>query len=380
MVMPSQEIKRAIAGRLPLIRSSDEQRLALKEEQIQPASYDLRLGFKAFGVRSAALPHGKRVADLVNDPRHCWCSFDLGLEKVNPLRSNDTYLIPLAENFALPPDIYAEFSPKSSTGRCDVFVRVLCDNFSRYDMTPPGYHGPLWLEVTSLSHEVGIKAGLALVQARFKKIGTKRLSTEEVYAYQGAEGIAFNFGGEPIPTNRLEIDNGEISLHVDLDREIRGFVARDTTTCTLDLTKKDAHEPFEFWDPIRPTGDKELVIMPGKFYLLVTEERIRIPAAICGHILPSVDTMGEIRLHYAGFFDSGFGGQGGAHGVLEVRGRDVPFKIEHGKPVGAMLFERTSAVPEKLYEGNYLDYQPSLSKHFKSRKEAWTGEYWRGVG
>jgi dCTP deaminase len=382
MVMPYQDIKQHLTGRLPIVQAFDA-RLPLIEQQIQPASYDFRLGYTVFGVRSAALPHGKRVEELVKDPRHCWCEFELGLDKMNPLRAHDTYLVRLAETLALPPDVYAEFSPKSSTGRCDVFVRVLCDNFSSYDETPPGYHGPLWLEITSLSHEIGIRAGLSLVQARFKTVGERRLSTGEISAYQAAEGIAFNFGGEPIPTNRLEVKNGELALHVDLDREVQGFVARDTTTGTLDLTKRDALEPYAFWEPIRNTGDKELVIMPGKFYLLVTEERIRIPPSVCGHVLPSVVTMGELRLHYAGFFDNGFGGEHGAHGVLEVRGRDVPFKIEHGRPVGAMLFERTSSVPTKLYGqdgNNYKDHLPSLSKHFKSRQEAWTGAYWRGIG
>jgi len=384
MVMPYQDIWRSITGRMPMI--STDSRLAFTDESlkklIQPASMDFRLGFKAYGVRSAALPHGKRVSDMVGDPRHCWCEFDLGLDKTNPIPLDQTYLIPLAEGLALPSDVEVEFSPKSSLGRVDAFGRVICDNHSGYDKVPAGYHGPLWLEITSLSHEIGIGAGIPLVQARFKKVGEPKLTSKEIESYHCAEGIALDFAGEPIPTNRLDIRNGALTLHVDLNREVVGFVARDTATSTLDLTKENVHEPLEFWEPIMGTKDKELILMPGKFYLLATEERIAIPPGICGHLIPTVATMGETRLHYAGFFDNGFGGKTGTHGVLEVRGRDVRFKIEHGKPVGAMEFERTSTVPTKLYGvGNSYanDHKPSLSKHFKHRYEAWTADYWRSA-
>lgn len=378
-VLPSQEILQGLRGRVPLIQSCDSRLPIDPKEQLQPASIDLRLGFKAYAVRHAALPHGKRVQDLVDDPRNCWSSFDLGLEKVNPLRADETYLIPLVESVQLQPNTHIEFSPKSSTGRCDVFVRVLSDYHSGYDETPAGYNGGLWLEVSPLSHEVGVRAGLALVQARFKRGETPRLTTDEVLAYQAAEGVIFDYSGQPLPPTALDFNrNGELSLHVDLARDVVGFEAVDSNKPILDLTKENAHEPVEFWKPIR-VRNGELVLMKDKFYLLATEERIRIPPSLCAHLLPWVPSMGEVRLHYAGFFDNGFGGETGSHGVLEVRGRDVPFKIEHGKPVGAIIFERTAAVPSKLYQGNYKDYRPSLSKHFKYRFDAWTGEHWRAL-
>lgn len=377
MVMPFQEIKSSLSALLSMIHSEHSMLPINTESQIQPASFDFRLGFRAFGIRHASLPHGKRVEELVEDPRNKWCEFGIDLNTVNPIPRHQTYLIKLAEQLDLPPDTYAEFSPKSSTGRCDVLVRVLCNRFSGYDRTPTGYSGPLWLELTSLSHEIGIQAGLALVQGRFKKGGTKRLDKEEVVAYHRAEGILFDQSGEPLPSGRISADNGELAMHVDLNREVVGFVSKDTTHGMLDMTVKDKLNPLDFWQPIKGDNNRELVIMPDKFYLLATEERIRIPSAICGHLLSSMPTMGDLRIHYAGFFDNGFGGEKGTHGVLEVRGRDVPFKIEHGKPVGAMIFERTTAVPEQLYRGNYNDHRPSLSKHFVSRFDAWTGEYHR---
>ena len=375
-VMPYQDIKRSIVARIPMI-SSENNLLPVEEKQVQPASFDLRLGTMAYGVRHASLPHGRRVEELVQDPRNRWCEFELGLEKVNPVPPRQPYLIKLAESFNLPPETYAEFSPKSSTGRCDVLVRVLCNKFSGYDKTPVGYRGPLWLEMTSLSHEIGIKAGLALVQARFKKDETKRLSETEVVSYHRAEGILFDQSGQPLLD--LDAPHGELAMHVDLDREVAGFVSKDTTHGMLDMTVSEQLDPLDFWEPIRGPKNKDLIIMPGKFYLLATEERIRIPPGVCGHLLSSMPTMGDLRIHYAGFFDNGFGGESGTHGVLEVRGRDVPFKIEHNKPVGAMVFERTSSVPEQLYQGNYKDHRPSLSKHFRSRWDAWTGEYLRMV-
>jgi dCTP deaminase len=375
MVMPRQDIEAGIKGRVPLIASTDPKQLPINDDQFQPASFDLRLGLKAYGRRFSALPHGKPVSHLLQDQRNTWCEFDLTLDKVNPLPKGQIYVMPLAEELALPPGVYAEFSPKSSTGRCDVFVQVLCNNFSGFDRTPPGYHGPLYLEIESLSHEVGVQAGIPLVQVRFKREGEPHLTNEEINAYHHAEGVLFDFAGEPVP--RLDVHNGQLSVHVDLSGEVVGFEALDATTGMLDLSRSDAHDPGEFWRPIYGNRDKDLILMPGKFYLLASEEGIRIPSAICGHLLESVPTMGNLRIHYAGFFDNGYGPENGTKSVFEVRGREKAFRIEHGRPIGAMTFERTTAVPNVLYKGNYRGRQPSLSKHFKHRREAWTGDYWR---
>ncbi len=374
MVMPYQDIRRALMGAVPMLASSDAQ-LLITLQQIQPASFDFRLGRDVYNVRAGALADDKRVADLVLEEGHCKRTFQLAPDRVDLLDRGRTYLIPLLENCSLLPGAYIEFSPKSSTGRCDVYARMLCDHSSQYDLTPPGYHGPLWLEVTPLSFDVGVQAGLALVQGRFKTQETRRLTNDEVLDLHQQKGIVFDFSGKPLFPNRLGLEGGEVFLTVDLDREVVGFVAKDITDRILDLTASDTHLPADFWEPIYAPKDRQLVLAPGKFYLLVTKEQVRIPSSVCGHVLPYRLAGGNFQVHYAGFFDNGFNGAA----VLEVRARDVPFKIRDGQRICAMTFEKTRVVPKKLYRGNYSNPLASLSKHFKYRSEAWERKHWQAL-
>ena len=374
MVMPYQHIKRALMGAVPMLASSDDQ-LLITPSQIQPASFDFRLGRKAYDVRAGALASNKRVADLLLEEGHCRRELDLEPNNVQLLDRGHTYLVPILESCALLRNTFVEFSPKSSTGRCDVYTRILCDNFNQYDFTPQGYHGPLWAEITPLSFDIGVRAGLSLVQGRFKTPETKRLTTAELDDLHQQKGILLDFSGKPLPPRRVAIEDGEMFFTVDLNREVVGFVARyaDTVRQILNLTAEDAHWPRDFWEPIGRPDHGELVLVPGQFYLLVTRERVRVPKSVCGHVLPYKLASGNFQVHYAGFFDNGFDGLA----VLEVRARDVPFKIHDGQRICAMAFERTLAVPQKLYRGNYQNPQPSLSKHFKFREEAWQRKHWQ---
>ncbi len=284
----------------------------------------------------------------------------------------------LLESCALPDDVYIEFSPKSSTGRCDVFVRVLCDRHSHYDITPPGYHGPLYAEITPLSFDVEIKQGLSLLQGRFKNVNSKRLTSKNIKDLHIEYGVLFGQDGEPLEQKNLEVRDDELYFHVDLKAEIVGFIAKSTVLGPVRLTASERegnqHSPEDFWDPIRAPKNGELVLVPGYFYLLQTIERTHIPASVCGQVTSFKLTTGEIRPHYAGFFDPGFGP---ACGVLEVRSRDVPFTITHGQPICSMSFEEMDETPTQLYQGNYKNSGASLSKHFKDRHDAWTREFWR---
>ncbi len=374
MIMPRQRLEDAVFGRVPLIRSTILT-LPIQDSQLQPASLDVRLGKKAVCVRSTGLPHRRTVAELAESKKKY--EFDLKLDEPNLLEVGHTYLIPLLETCSLPPEYQIEFSPKSSIGRCDVFVRVVCDHFSHYDLTPRGYHGPLWVEVTPLSFDVLVCAGLSLTQGRIRTSAEGRLTTEELYNLHNKEALLFNFGGEELPPKSLEIENGELYFHVNLNREVVGFVAKDTVIIPLDLTVREKLHPRDFWQPIAGPLEK-LTLVPNKFYLLSTSEMVRIPKTVCGQVLSHKATSGEVRPHYAGFFDNGFGGSDGAHGVLEVRGRDVRFDLEDGQPVCAMAFERTLEVPNVLYEGNY-SRKPSFSKHFSSREDGWEAPYWSAV-
>lgn len=373
MIMPRQRLETAVFGRVPMITA--EPKFRIQDDQFQPASLDLRLGTKVICVKSAGLPHRKTVAELAESKKKY--EFDLKFDELNLLEANHTYLIQLLESCSLPPDTELECSPKSSTGRCDVFVRVLFDNFSHYDVSPLGYSGPLWLEVSPQSFDIEVRAGLSLTQARVRVSGEGRLSTKELYDLHNKEGLLFNFGGEYLPPKGLNIQNGELYLHVNLNREIVGFVPKDTDLPALNMTVRESLHPREFWIPIAGPLEK-LTLVPNKFYLLSTSERVRIPSSVCGQMLSHKATSGEVRAHYAGFFDNGFGGSDGAHGVLEVRGRDVRFDIEDGQPICAMAFERTLEVPDVLYEGNYSQ-KPSFSKHFAYREDAWEATYWNAV-
>jgi dCTP deaminase len=373
MVMPCQYLQTAVSGAAPIIHIPEE--FPLSAKQIQPASIDLRLGQMAFRMWAAALPHDRYVTDLIEQGKKY--DFALSEHDTNALEVGAVYLIPLLETCALPNDKYIEFSPKSSTGRSDVFCRVLCDNWPHYDRTPPGYHGMLYLEVMPLSFDVRICCGLSLVQGRLKNVGDEPLNSNEITDLHMESGILLNNDGAPLNQKDLMVRDSELFLHIDLKREIVGFSAKSTITQALDLTKDDAHEPDDYWVPIRRPKNGELVLVPGIFYLLVTRERTRIPSRVCGQIPSYSPTIGEVRTHYAGFFDPGFGGIHGSSCVLEMRARDTPFTFTDGQAVCSMNFERMSQVPTQLYAGNYDQSGPSLSKHFKERYDSWEKPYWR---
>ena len=372
MVMPSQMIHRNVFGASPTITGGPDD--PITEDQIQPASLDLRLGRAVYRVWSAALPKKYQpIIDMVSPNERHKYRFSLNKESTNYLEKDSTYVIELMERCSLPRHAWIEFSPKSSTGRCDVFARVLCNNNPHYDMTPRGYHGPLWLEITPLSFDVGVREGLSLVQGRIKTRDVHVLNDRELSELQVEHGVLCDMGGNPLCQGDLSIHDNELYYHVDLDRPIVGFVAKTNVGMALDLTQWQDDsmlcESKDFWVPIERPKNNRLVLVPGLFYLLATKERTRIPPTVCGQVTSFKITTGEIRPHYAGFFDPGFGGEKGTNGVLEVRARDVPFEISDGAPICSMKFERMLEVPERLYGGKsrYTRSGPSLSKHFKDR-------------
>lgn len=340
----------------------------LKDDQVQIASVDCTLGGVAYKMKSAALPHGECVDDLIQ--QYSRFDFRLTREKTSCLERGVCYIIPLQERLRLGRNMRAVFSPKSSTGRNDVFVRVLSDYFPHYDQTDFGYHGRLFLEVTPLSFDILVSRGLSLTQFRVKTRDSVVMSSEAVELLHSEYGIVFDKRGKLIPNNELEVNDG-LYFHVDLDRAIVGFEARSSPLEELDMTRNEVHDPKDFWVPILRPSDGQIVLEPGKFYLLTTKERIKIPPVCCGEILPYDISSGEFRPHYAGFFDNGFGGKRGTFGVLEVRARDLVFRVKDGQPICRMKFEETLEVPSQLYAGHYTGTGPSLSKHFRNRKQVW---------
>ena len=372
MVMPYQMLVDAVRGRAPIILGEHVQ-----DEQFQPATIDLRVGDTIDAISASFLPRpGISVADYIGKVSQY--SFHLSRDKTHHLDVGKTYIVPLAESCAFPDQTRMFFSPKSSTGRNDVFVRVLVESYPHFDRTPWGFRGGLWLEITPRSFHVGIRAGQCLVQGRVKTRESHTLTTDELLRAHTKYGIVFDSFGKPL--DKLRAEDGKLHFHLDLQRDIVGFRAKRPVSKQLDFSvSSDTYQPRAFWHPIPRPEEGHIVLNPGDFYLLATAELIRLPSQYCGELMPYDPTAGEFRAHSAGFFDNGFGGKFGTTGVLEVRENALPFAVEHGQPVCAMAFEQTFEVPERLYgaEGSsYTQSGPSLSKQFSHRYDAWTFAYW----
>ncbi len=344
--------------------------LAEKEfdnDQIQPASLDLRLGKKAYRVRASFLP-GK--GNSVSKKLDRFKLHELDLTDGAILETGCVYLIPLLESLALPQDVEASANPKSSTGRLDIFTRVIVDESQAFDQIPVGYKGPLYLEVSPSTFPIVVRTGSRLSQIRFRK-GHSVLGDEALLELHKQETLVAR--AEPV------IRNGGIGMSIDLSGGDNGLVGYrgKRHTGLVDVDKKAAHNILDFWEPIYNHGKEaadDLVLDPDEFYILVSNEAVHVPPLFAAEMVPYDTMVGEFRVHYAGFFDPGFGhvhaGGAGSRGVLEVRSHDVPFILEHDQLVGSLVYEHMLERPEQLYGtdlgSNYQAQGLKLSKHFKA--------------
>ena len=330
-------------------------------EQIQPASLDLRLGRVAYRVRASFLAgKGKRVeARLAEFEMH---RMDLSNGAV--LEKGCVYLVPLMEGLALPAGLTAVANAKSSTGRLDLLTRVTTDDGTEFDRIPEGYVGPLYAEICPRSFSVLVRPGMRLNQIRFRA-GQAALSDAELKALHSAE---------PLVDGEAVIDHG-LGFSVDLqpaEGDLVGYRAKPHTG-VIDLDRIAHYPASEFWEEIRTT-DGRIILDPGAFYILVSREAVTIPPDFAAEMAPYLAMVGEFRVHYAGFFDPGFGhgaaGGHGSRGVLEVRCHEAPFVLEHGQVVGRLVYERMADRPERLYgadlKSNYQGQGLKLAKHFKA--------------
>lgn len=337
-------------------------------ENVQPASLDLRLGSVAHRIRCSflpgALPVNTKLADLVVDR--------LDIRDGAILETNRPYLIPLLERLSLPTHVRGKANPKSSTGRLDVFTRVITDRGHRFDEIPPGYEGPLYLEVVPLSFTVKVRQGLALNQLRLQS-GETRLSDHEVSQKQSDEGLVYR-AGKRVDSKQFPIAGG-VFLGLDLKgQEGRvGYRAKDYTPL-LDMEVPGGLNVQEYWEEVYSEAGHRVVLAPERFYLLLSEDAVSIPPDVAGEMTAFDPTSGELRTHYAGFFDPGFGydPEGhffGSRAALEVRAHDVPFMIEHGQRVCKLTFERMLEPPDVLYGeavgSSYQGQEETLSRHFR---------------
>ena len=331
--------------------------LPLAEGQVQPASLDLRLGRVAYRVRASFLAGaGRSVEDRIAD----YGMHRIDLQDGAVLEKGCVYLVPLMERLALPPGLTAIANAKSSTGRLDLLTRVVTDGGVEFDRIADGYSGPLYAEICPRSFSVLARPGMRLNQIRFRN-GQSVLDDAALAALHAAT---------PLVDGPAVIAGG-LAFSVDLrpaDGAIAGWRAKPHSG-VIDLDRIGAHAPEEFWEPVA-ARDGRMILDPGAFYILVSREAVHIPPDYAAEMAPYLAMVGEFRVHYAGFFDPGFGHGTPARGVLEVRCHEAPFVLEHGQVVGRLIYERMEQRPERLYgsgiASNYQGQGLKLSKHFRA--------------
>ena len=342
----------------------------IDHSQLQPASIDLRLGHKAYRVRASFLPGaGKTVTERLDALTYA----EIDLSDGAVLERNCVYIIELLEHLDLPEGISALANPKSSTGRLDIFTRVIVDEAERFDFVPAGYQGKLYAEVCPRTFSVLARTGSRLSQLRFRKRGPKQDDHGDFR--MSDKDLRDRHDEHPIVDGALAARGGLLlSVHLAGADEAQwaGFRAQ-TYTDVIDVDRVGAYDVRDFWEPIPARPDRRLVLDPHQFYILASRERMRVPSDLAAEMVPIDPAMGEFRAHYAGFFDPGFGDtEGGpsARAVLEVRSHDVPFILEDGQYVGRLVFEKMTEAPDALYgaQGSTSNYQSQglkLSKHFR---------------
>ena len=331
----------------------------ITDEQIQPASLDLRLGSIAYRVRASFLSgQGKSVAERLSE----FEMHRIDLSDGAVLEKGAVYVVPLMESLALPAGMTAVANAKSSTGRLDLLTRTITDGGVEFDRIAEGYHGPLYAEICPRSFSVLVRPGMRLNQIRFRQ-GQSILDDDALRQLHANQQLV---SGEAL------IQDG-LGFSVDLQlsgTDLVGYRAKPHTG-VIDLDRIGAYDPAEFWEDIR-TKDGRIILDPGAFYILVSREAVHIPPDCAAEMAPYLAMVGEFRVHYAGFFDPGFGhaaaGGTGSRGVLEVRCHEAPFVLEHGQVVGRLVYEKMAEIPEQLYgadiASNYQGQGLKLSKHF----------------
>ena len=340
--------------------------------QIQPASLDLRLGPVAHRIRAGFLPGRVPVHERLTELSASRVSLE-GDGAV--LERGLVYLVQLEEELELPADVRGRFNPRSSTGRCDIFTRVLIAGHPRFDETPPGYAGPLWIEIAPLSFPVHVRRGDRLAQLRLQR-GVAGLTRDELLSAHDAAPIAYD-GERALSASELRFDqDGAIALRIGLQgRTPCGWRAARHTD-VVSFAASGVHPVEDFWVPVRAAND-HCVLEPERFYLIASRERIRISPHLAAEMLPIDVGIGELRNNYAGFFDSGFGWHTptperppGTPAVLEVRAHDVPFLVEDGQVFFRLRFFHTAGDPDQLYGEragpSYGSQDLTLARPFRS--------------
>lgn len=361
-LLPSQKLAEAVeAG---FIHAHD----GILADQIQPSSIDLRLGPIAYRVSASFLPRANatvaaKMSELVLET--------IDLSKKTILNTDSVYIVPLKEELNLPGFLWGKANPKSTTGRLDIFTRLLSDYADEFESVPNGCKGRLYAEIVPKTFRVIVQEGSRLNQLRLVK-GRPSPAESTLYALHENEGLVY------LDRQVTEAVISKKSLWLSLDlmgtngSEIVGYKARKNSS-PIDLTQIDHYDPAEYWDAIGTPRTGSITLSPDEFYILASKERVRIPPEFAAEMVPFDPSVGEFRIHYAGFFDPGFGCRAddhrGTHAVLEVRSHGIPFLVEDGQRIGRLIFERMTSIPQKQYGreiGSSYQFQGlALSKQFK---------------
>lgn len=361
-ILPGQALRRLVGeGRI----TADG---GIPDELIQPASLDLRLGKRAWRVRTSFLPG---AASTVQQKLDRLTMHQIDLTAPTVLERGCVYIVELQERLRLPRDMSAKTNPKSSTGRLDVFTRLVTDHCESFESVAAGYDGPLYLEIAPRTFSVLVSAGQRLNQLRVWR-GNPRPSDNlhrELHQRSALVSPESLDGAEPTIRDGLWVS---VDLSGDSHDGLIGYRARHHAPL-IDLNRIDHYPVEDFWEPVRANADRTLILDPNQFYILVSRERVAVPPDSAAEMVAYDTSFGEFRIHYAGFFDPGFGygavSGGGTPAVLEVRSHEVPFELAHGQRVCRLVYERLSEAPETLYGADigshYQGQGLKLSKHFR---------------
>src|SRR6185312_13583155 len=354
-ILPSHVLKRLIGAGREVTAAED-----FTAAQIQPASIDLRLGPKAYRVRASFLPGPNAT---VEEELGSVFMHEVDLTEGAVLETGCVYIVPLLERAEFSTRIAGIANPKSSTGRIDVFTRLITDRAQAFDRIEAGYRGPLYAEISPQTFPALVRKGSRLNQLRVRH-GSPQFSDAQLRRLHAES---------PLIDSAPDIDNG-LGLSIDLKGSGRIGWRAKRHTGLIDVDRPGILDPHQFWDSIEANDAGHLVLDPEEFYILASRERVAIPLDHAAEMVPFDPLVGEFRVHYAGFFDPGFGFAPGeppsARAVLEVRSREVPFILEHGQTVGRLVFERLTDPPPEAYGAglgsNYQGQDLKLSKHFRT--------------
>ena len=362
-VLPSQAIRKLLGREIYV----EEGRI--DGAQVQPASLDLRLGPVAYRIRASFLPGEKRsVQSRLSELQY----HEIDLSNGAVLETDCVYLVPLIERLKLRPSLFAIANPKSSTGRLDVFTRLITDDGESFDYVSPGYNGPLYIEISPRTFSILVRQGSKLNQLRLLRRTPRQARDKRFISDARLEALHDEF---PLVDRTLTVRDG-VNLRVDLapvsGSRLIGYKAKRYAG-VVDVDLVGGYEARKFWDEIYDNDNGRLILDPHEFYILASKELVVVPKQYAAEMAPFDPMMGEYRVHYAGFFDPGFGlidgKRVGAKAVLEVRSLDIPFVLEDGQIIGRLVYERLAETPEVLYgsglKSNYQGQGLKLSKHFK---------------